>query len=304
MGSCEHPVEGVKTPDSLKGIGYTLVAMAILPYLDVCAKFLGEQNLPILQIVWARLFFGSLMALPFALQADGLKAFMPKPAGFQILRGLLLGTATFSFFTALKYMPIADTMAIFYVEPLILVVLSFFLLGEKLDLQRVLAVVVGFLGTLIIIRPGFAELNQGVFFALSAGLSFALYLIVTRKVAGISKAITTTFQTSAIGAIMVSGLMPSLWVMPTTAQWGLMLALAAIAFTGHYLITRAYDHAEASLLAPLAYTEIIMSIFAGWMFFSDLPDRWTMLGIGILVACACYISWRERKLAFEAPTSL
>jgi drug/metabolite transporter (DMT)-like permease len=294
----------MRSPDSLKGIGLTILAMALLPYLDVCAKILGQQNLPIMQVVWARVFFGALFAMPFALKADGLAALVPKPAGYQLLRGLALMAATFCFFTALKFMPIADAMAIFYVQPLLVVVLSALLLSEHIDTPRSLAVVVGFVGTLVVIRPGLVEVNFSVVFPLGAGLLFALYVIITRKLAGEAKAVTTTFQTAAIGAILVSCMLPFVWVWPSVTQWGLMMLMAGFGVGGHYLVTKAYDYAEASLLAPFAYLEILMSIFAGWLFFKDLPDRYTILGVSILIASALYISWRERRLANPPPTSL
>jgi drug/metabolite transporter (DMT)-like permease len=221
-----------------------------------------------------------------------------------VLRGLILMTATFFFFTGLKFMPIADAMAIFYVQPLLVVVLSALLLGEHLDAPRILAVIIGFVGTLVVIRPGFAEVDVSVIFPLGAGLCFALYVIVTRKLAGEAKAVTTTFQTAAIGAIVVSCMLPFIWVPPTSTQWLLMMLMAAFGVGGHYLVTKAYDYAEASLLAPFAYLEILMSIFAGWLFFADLPDRFTILGVTILIASALYISWRERRLANVPPTSL
>jgi drug/metabolite transporter (DMT)-like permease len=304
LGSGEQQAEGVKTPNSLKGIGLTLIAMAVLPYIDVCAKFLGQQNLHIAQIVWARVFFGMVLTLPFALRTDGKHAFVPKPPGLQLIRGLVILLATFFFFTGLRYMPIADAMAIFYVQPLMVVLLSAIILKEMIDAQRIVAVIVGFIAILIIIRPGFGTMNAGVIYPLCAGLCFAIYVIVTRKIAGQSNAITTTFQTSAIGAVIVTAIMPFVWVAPTLEQWVLMVLMAFFGVSGHFLVTKAYDYAEASLLAPLAYIEILMSILAGWIFFSDLPDRYTLLGVAILIACALYISWRERALANEAPTSL
>jgi drug/metabolite transporter (DMT)-like permease len=155
-----------------------------------------------------------------------------------------------------------------------------------------------------VIRPGLVDVDFSVVFPLGAGLFFALYVIITRKLAGEAKAITTTFQTAAIGAIIVSCMLPFVWVTPSAGQWGLMMLMAAFGVAGHYLVTKAYDYAEASLLAPFAYLEILMSILAGWLFFSDLPDRFTMLGVAILIASALYISWRERKLANVPPTSL
>jgi drug/metabolite transporter (DMT)-like permease len=294
----------VKTTNSLKGIGITLLAMALLPYIDVCAKFLGQSDLHIAQIVWARVFFGMAFTLPFALRADGANAFVPKPPLLQLIRGLVLLLATFFFFTGLRYMPIADAMAIFYVQPLLVVVLAALILKEAIDAQRIMAVIIGFIAILIIIRPGFGNVNAGVIYPLGAGLCFAFYIIITRKIASRSNAITTTFQTSVIGTVIVTAMLPAIWVQPSLEQWALMAAMGAVGVTGHFLVTKAYDYAEASLLAPLAYTEILMSILAGWIFFSDLPDRWTILGVAILVLCALYISWRERTLANPAPTSL
>jgi drug/metabolite transporter (DMT)-like permease len=282
-------------PNPLKGISLMLAAMALLPYLDVCAKFLGQQNLPIVEIAWARLFLGAVLALPFAWASDGSAALIPKPAGLQVLRGLLLASATFTFFTALRYLPIADAMAVWYIEPILLVLLAWLILGEKLDRHRVFAVLAGFCGTLIVVRPGISEWNTGVMYALASGLCFAFYMVVTRLLSGRANPITTTFQTNALGAITASALLPPVWVMPNLEQWLLMLAMAGFATAGHYLAAKSYDYAEASLLAPLAYTEIIMSIFAGWLFFSDFPDSYTLIGIAVLVASAIYISWRERS---------
>jgi drug/metabolite transporter (DMT)-like permease len=191
-------------------------------------------------------------------------------------------------------LPIADTLAIFFVQPLIVTLLSPFVLGEHVGIRRLTAVAVGFAGTLIIIRPGFEELNPGVFLALGSGASLAIYLLLTRKIAGLAPPMVTTFYTSLSGAVIMSVIVVFLWETPTPAQWGLFLLLSLIANGGHYLIIRAYDHGEASLLAPLAYTEIVMATFAGWYFFGDFPDGWTFIGVGILIASAVYISWRER----------
>ena len=119
-----------------------------------------------------------------------------------------------------------------------------------------------------------------------------VYFLVTRRISGGQKAIVTTFHTNALGCLLASVLVIFVWQTPTLSQWGQFLALAAIANVGHYFIVRAYDHAEASLLAPLAYTEIVMATVLGWWFFGDLPDGWTILGVGILIASALYISAR------------
>ncbi len=278
----------------LVGIGLMLGAMAVLPLLDVIAKFLGQQGVPVMQIVWARLFFGAWMTLPFALKLVGVRGLVPNMPVMHGVRASFIIAATAFFFWALHYLPIADTLAIFFVQPLVLTLLSPFVLGEHVGLRRWVAVMIGFIGTLIIIRPGFQELNPGVFLALASGTCLAIYLLLTRKIAGSAPAMVTTFYTSLMGAIITSVIVLFVWVPPSPSQWGLFVLLSLIANGGHYLIVKSYDHAEASLLAPLAYTEMVMAVLAGWYFFGDFPDIWTFVGVAILIACAIYISWRER----------
>jgi drug/metabolite transporter (DMT)-like permease len=119
--------------------------------------------------------------------------------------------------------------------------------------------------------------------------------LLTRRISGRTEAIVTTFHTNALGCLLASVLVIFVWQTPNLSQWGQFLALAAIANVGHYFIVRAYDHAEASLLAPLAYTEMVTSTLMGLIFFGDFPDKWTFLGVAILIACAIYISTRGEK---------
>lgn len=278
----------------LFGILVMLAAMAVLPFLDVCAKFLGQQSVPVMEIVWARLFFGMMLTLPLAWKIVGVKGLMPDPPVMHALRGLFLCSATFFFFWGLKFLPIADTLAIFFVQPLIITVLSPVMLGEKVGIRRWSAVVIGFIGTLIIIRPGFQEFNPGMLMALAAGTSLAIYMLLTRKISGRAHAMVTTFHTNVVGTLITSIAVLFVWQAPTPEQWLLFVLMAAIATLGHFLIVKAYDHAEASLLAPLAYAEMIMAVVVGWYFFGDFPDFWTFVGVAILIACALYISYRER----------
>ena len=283
-------------PTPLIGIGLMLAAMAVLPGIDVIAKYMGSHGMPVLQIVWARLSFGALLTLPFALPHSGLRGLFPSRPFYHGLRASLLILATFFFFWSLKFLPIADALAIFFVQPLVVTALSPLILNEHVGRRRWSAVAIGFIGTLIIIRPGFGVLNPGALLALGAGTSLALYFLMTRRIAGAQKAIVTTFHTNLLGAAITTALVPLVWLTPSATDWLLFLALAAIANIGHYCIVRAYDHAEASLLAPLAYTEMVTSTIMGFVFFGDFPDRWTFLGVAILIGSAIYISVRERAL--------
>lgn len=278
---------------TLVGIALMLGAMASLPLIDVLAKFLGQQGLPVVQIVWARLFFGAIVTLPLAVRASGGSALWPANPAYHLLRSSLLILATFTFFLSLKFLPIADALAVFFVQPLVVVVLSALVLGEHVGPRRWAAVVAGFVGTLIIIRPGFAAFNPGTLLALAAGCFLAVYFVLTRRISGQAKAMVTSFQTNLVGTLLLSALMPLVWTTPSPAQWQMMAGLGLIATFGHFLIVRAYDFAEASLLAPLAYTEMIMATLCGWLFFGDFPDQWTFVGVAILITSALYISWRE-----------
>ena len=283
-----------KAPTALIGIGLMLLAMAILPGIDVIAKYMGARGTPVLMIVWARLTFGAALTLPFALPHAGLRGLLPATPLIHGLRASLLICATFFFFWSLRFLPIADALAIFFVQPLVVTALSPLVLKEHVGPRRWAAVGVGFIGTLIIIRPGFGGLNLGALLALGAGMSLALYMLLTRRIAGAQKAIVTTFHTNLLGAVITSALVPLVWITPTPTDWLLFVTLAIIANIGHNFIVRAYDHAEASLLAPLAYTEMVTSTVLGYLFFGDFPDAWTFVGVAILISCAIYISVRER----------
>lgn len=281
----------------LKGIALLMTAMAFFPLLDVCAKFLGQQGVPVVQMVWARFFFGALYCLPFALRVSGVAAIEPVNLAYNTARACIIILGTAFFFLSLKYLPIADTLAIFFIQPILVTALSPLLLNETVGLRRWVCVAIGFVGVLIIVRPGFQEINLGVFYALFAGFLSALFIIITRHLTGKADAMVTTFQTSAIGALVLTVGLPWFWMPVSGNQWMLLLLLGAIATVGQYLVTRAYDFAEASLLSPFNYAEIITAVAAGWYFFNDFPDNWTLLGVSILITCAVYISWRERPRA-------
>ena len=286
---------------TLAGVALMLGAMAVLPFLDVVAKHLGQRGLPVMQAVWARMAFGALLTLPFVLRIGGARALVPDRPVYHLVRAGLLITATFCFFWSLKFLAIAEALAIFFVQPLIVTALSPFVLGEHVGPRRWAAVAVGFAGTLVIIRPGFQVFSPGMLLALGAGLSLALYMLMTRRISGQRHAMVTTFHTSLAGAGIATLAVWPVWQAPEPVEWVLFLLLGIFATGGHYLIVRAYDHCEASLLAPLAYTEMIMATAVGWWFFGDLPDGWTFVGVGILIASAIYISVRERARGAATP---
>jgi drug/metabolite transporter (DMT)-like permease len=283
-------------PNTLAGIGLMVSAMLIFPFLDVCAKFLGQWGVPVIEIVWARLFFGLLLSAPLLAMREGRESLRPRDSIMNALRGFFLVISTMMFFGALRYQGVAETLAIYFVQPLFITALAPIVLKEKVGINRWLAVAIGFVGVLIIIRPGYLELNPGVFLAAGSGLGSAITLLLTRKLAGKSSAIANTVYTNFFGSIFASVILIPFWQTPSFNIFLFMLLLAVIGTFANFLTIMAMEKAEASLLAPLGYTEMINAVLAGWYFFSDFPDRWTFVGVAILIACAIYISYRERSL--------
>ena len=275
------------------GIALMLGAMILFPYLDVCAKFLGQWGVPVIEIVWARLFFSMVITAPILVAQEGWAALKPRDATMNAVRGFFLVISTMMFFGALRFQGVAETLSIYFVQPLFITALAPLVLKEKVGLNRWIAVAIGFVGVLVIIRPGYLQMNPGVFLAAGSGLGSAITLLLTRKLAGSSSAVANTFYTGVFGSIVSGIILIPFWQMPTFNIFLMMLLLAVIGTTANYLTLLALQFAEASLLAPFGYTEMINAVLGGWYFFGDFPDGWTFVGVAILVACAIYIALNE-----------
>ena len=287
----------------LLGIALMVGAMLLFPYLDVCAKFLGQWGIPVIEIVWARLFFGMVFTAPMLVISEGVQALRPRDPKINALRGFTLVISTMMFFGALQFQGVAETLSIYFVQPLFITALAPWVLKEKVGLNRWLAVAMGFVGVLIIVRPGFMQLNPGVFLALGSGLGSAITLLLTRKLAGSSSALANTFYTSLFGSAVAGLALIPFWQTPTWGELLVMVLLSTIGTTANFLTVLAMQFAEASLLAPFGYTEMINAVLGGWLFFGDFPDGWTFVGVAVLIACALYISFRERNMT-SAPEQI
>jgi drug/metabolite transporter (DMT)-like permease len=228
-----------------------------------------------------------------------------------LLRGALLGIASFLFFLALKSMPLADATAIFFVEPLIVTLLSALFLKESVGWRRIGAVLVGFVGALIVIRPNFLALGLVATLPLMTAALVAVYLILSRHLAARTPALAMHFYAGVGGSLimlfvclggMAAGMPEMRIVMPRGATvWGLLVIMGVFATVGHLLFVQAYRHAPASLLAPFSYFEIVSATILGLALFGDVPDFGKATGIAIIVASGVYIVWRENRLAKRLP---
>ena len=280
----------------MKAITFNLLAWVMLPIMDGFAKYLSA-DLPVLQITWARYFFTVAFTFPimFFFYRKQLK-WSDKPK-LQIIRGLILLIANICFFYAISIIPLAKALTLAFVAPLIVTAFSPMLLGEKVGVRRWTAVIIGFIGSLVVIRPGFLEINLASLAALGTGIMYGFYLIITRKLSTSDNPLLTLLITAMVGALLVSFIIPFYWVKPTLNQWSLMAGIGVFACIGHLFLILSLKYADASKLAPLGYTEIIPNVIIGYYFFSELPDNWTYLGLFIIVLSGLYISRREYHLS-------
>ena len=279
----------------MKAIVFSLLGWMFLPVMDGFAKYLSA-DLPILQITWARYFFTVVFTLPimfFFFKKQLVWSDKPK---LQILRGLILLSANICFFYAISIISLAKALTLAFIAPLIVTAFSPLLLGEKVGLRRWTAVIIGFTGSLIVIRPGFVEINFASLSAIGTGFLYGFYLIITRKLSTSDNPLLTLLITGAVGAILVSLVIPFYWVKPTFNQWSLMAGIGIFACVGHIFLILSLKYADASKLAPLGYTEIIPNVMIGYYFFNELPDYWTYLGLFIIILSGLYISWRQYLL--------
>ncbi len=190
----------------------------------------------------------------------------------------------------------AKALTLAFVAPLVTTALSPFLLKEKVGIRRWTAVIIGFIGSLIVIRPGFIEFNLATIAALGTGCFYGFYLIITRKLHTTDNPLLTLLLTGVVGALISSLFVPLVWVNPTNIQWFWLSIMGIFACLGHILLIYSLKYADASKLAPFGYFEIITNILLGYYIFKDFPDFWTFIGLFIIISSGVYIFKRELKI--------
>lgn len=287
------------------GIAFMMTGMLIVPVMDAIAKHLGQQLSP-MQITWGRFLFQFLIMGVAIVLLLSTHALMPKRPVVHTVRGLLLAIATTFFFFALLFLPLADAIAIFFVQPMIVTVLSALFLGEPIGWHRRIAVLMGFLGALLIIQPGSDAFTPAALLPLCAAVFFACYIALTRSVANVDHPLTMQFA-SSVGATLVlslalvyaelAGYDQFSPTVPTLSEWGWLAAIGLIAAVGHLLVVIALNRAPASLLAPFSYMEIVSATVLGWIIFKDWPTLMTWAGIAVIVSTGLYVFVREQRQA-------
>ncbi len=282
-----------------------ILAMLTLPGIDAIAKWLSGA-VSSGQITWSRFFFQVIFMSPLLLLTRG--PWWTPALLWHAARGALIAAATLCFFTGLGYLPLADAIAIFFIEPLLVTLLSALFFREAIHWRRISAIALGFVGALIVIRPTFAEVGYAVLFPVGAATCFSFYILLTRKLVANEDPIRLQFFAGVFGCAVAGlglawgtaaevAILTAAW--PSAHQWLLLAALGLIGASCHLLVVYAYRAASIGILAPFQYIEIIAATILGLVIFGDFPESPTWLGIAIIVGSGIYVFRREARLATQ-----
>jgi drug/metabolite transporter (DMT)-like permease len=278
--------------DARRGILWMLLAMLVVAVMDTLNKSLA-QTFPVPQIVWARFVF-HMVLVTLVLGHRLPRVIVTRRLNLQVVRSLILICATILYVHGLSLLPLADVTAITFVSPILVTAFSAPLLGERVNRRQWLGMVLGFAGTLVIIRPDSEIMQLAALFPLGAAFFFALYQISTRQVSRTDPPMTTLFYTGLMGALVMSIAVPFFWVTPGTLGWLLLSMLGVCSGAVHYCIIKAFEAAPAATVAPFFYSTLIWATLSGFVFFDDLPDTWTVVGAAIVAYSGLYIARQER----------
>ena len=280
----------------VQGIALMLLGVTCISVLDTTSKYL-LQTYPIMQVVWARYVFHVVFTALLLSPRLGLDLFRTRRPALQLARGLVLTAATLVFFKSLSLMPLAEASAIAFLSPVMVTVLAVALLGERATAATWIALALGFLGTLLIIRPGYGVFSWNALWPLGTAVCFASYQIITRMLAGIDRPVSTLFLSALIGAIIMSFIGPFHWITPHSA--GDLLLFASLGISGgvsQYLVIKAFERAPAPLIAPYVYAQLVMVTVLGYFVFGEFPDAVSLAGMGVIVLAGLWLITRGRPV--------
>lgn len=297
----------VKPIEDRRLLGISLVVGAYLMFtvIDSCAKWLSQAGLPTNEVVFVRYAGQLILVSAFFLPSRGVELVRTNSLRLEIARGLCLMFSTALNFTAILFLPLTVTSSIMFTTPLMICALSIPLLGEKVGWRRWLAIVVGFVGILVIVQPGTTAFHPAALLSLAGSLAAAFYYLLTRKLAGVDSVTTQQFYAALVATICVLPfvVIGGQWTWPVDlAGWFAFVAIGSAALLGHQFITTAHRFAPASVLAPFGYVQIIFMTASSWWIFNQPPDVWIFVGAPIVIGSGLYIWLRERELSKSVVT--
>lgn len=277
----------------LLGIALMLVSGTIMPVMNGFGKMLATSYPPE-QVIWARLLTHLLWVLAFFLPRSGMSLFRTVRPSVQLALSLCMLVSTTLFFFAVPHVGLAKASVINFVAPFMVMLLAVPMLGERLALRRFLAVAGGFAGVVVVIRPGFDALDWASIAILASSFFFALFQCYSRLAAAVDRPETSILYSVLAGAIVMSAVVPFGFVMPRTPMDGaIMASLGLVGATGHYFMARAFSYADASIISPFLYWQLLGAVAVGFWLFGDLPDAWTWIGAAMIVTAGLFLAWSE-----------
>ena len=275
---------------------FMALAVFFFTMIDTSAKWLVLAGLPALQVVFVRYALHFLLAAALFVPREGLSSFVSHSPRLQVLRAFCLFSSTILNFTALKYLPITVTTTIMFAGPIVVTLLAIPMLGETVGRHRIAAVCLGFLGVLVVMQPWGAEFHPAMVLNLGALVLASLYFLLTRMLAGVERNSTSQLWSAGLAVMCLAPFAAMHWVWPETlTDWAFFLLIGVFGGTAHILATSAHRMADASILAPVIYIQILLAAIAGAVVFDTYPTVWT-LGGGLIIVCAgIYIWHRERR---------
>lgn len=294
----ERPAPPAPSASTIAGIVLFLGAGLCFTFLDVIAKYLS-RDYSIVQVAWARYVFAIAVLMVMLPPHQRRRPFASAWPAIQVLRAALLVCVTLLFFLAISYLPLADVTAVGFATPLIVTALGALWLKEKVGLRRWIAVMVGFCGVLIIVRPA-GTVHWAILIALVFASGNAVFQLLTRVLSRYDSPHVSTSYLALVGGIGLTLVVPFVWRSPDLWGWALHVVVGLMGGLGHYLLASAFGHAPASTLAPFAYLQLVWITIAGFAVFGEFPDRWTVLGAAIVVASGIYVFYRETRVRAAA----
>jgi drug/metabolite transporter (DMT)-like permease len=277
----------------LRGITLLLVSSIFLGTSDATSKYLST-TLPSIEIAWIRFLVFALIMIPAMVPGSPFFALRTQRPMLQVTRGMALLGSSLLFISGLRFLPIAEASATSFVSPLFVTALSIFFLGEKVGLRRWLATAVGLLGVLIVLRPGTSAFHAAAFFPVVSAFAWACTLILTRNMSGQELTVVTMTYSSIVGFAVLCGLVPFVWVTPSWHDILLGLIVGVASTAGQWIVVLAFRYADASVLAPFSYIQLLWVTLLGFVIFGEVPDVWTVVGAAFIVASGLYTAHRER----------
>lgn len=275
----------------LGGMLLALAALACFATLDTSAKVVA-LTLPVLLGLWFRYVFQAVITTAIMLPQRGRALFQTRRPGAQVLRGVLLLVTSLFTFLSVKYMPLGEFTAIAMITPLVVTLLAATLLGEPVSRRRWALVAGGFIGTLIIIRPGGALFGWTTLLPLAMVGTYAAFQILTSRLVKTEDAVTLHVYTGWVGALLATLALPFVWVTPqTVTEWTALTLMGLMGTIGHFLLLLAFRQTPAATLTPLMYLQIAFAMLAGWLVFNHVPDGWSLLGMLLIACCGAASAW-------------